>query len=192
MIKLIVGLGNPGLLYTKTRHNVGFIVVRAWAKRHGFRFKNDRRFLGKWAKGAVKEHALALLLPTTYMNLSGRAVARLVHFLKIPLKDLLVVADDVALPLGQVRLRPSGSSGGHNGLISIEQELSSADYPRLRVGIGRGEVLKDHVLGRFTKEELKGLEEGQRRAEEALALWLEQGIDRAMGQVNKKNSPEIG
>ena len=153
--RLIVGLGNPGKGYEQTRHNIGFEVVEAFALRFGMRFKRSWRNRGKIAKGVVDETPIVLLLPTTYMNRSGLAVKRSMHLNQIEVGDLLVIVDDIDLPFGTLRMREKGSSGGHNGLKSIEEALGSREYPRLRVGISdrtAGE-LKDYVLEKFSPEE---------------------------------------
>lgn len=156
---VFIGLGNPGRQYEMTRHNMGYLVVEAFARSLGWIFKEDRRFNARVVKGASGNKTVHLVLPLTYMNLSGTAVRRYVDYYKIPLNHLVVVVDDIALSFGQLRLRAMGSAGGHNGLKSIEACLGTNHYMRLRMGIGHpGEkVLADYVLDPFSsadKEEL--------------------------------------
>src|SRR5258708_5742010 len=133
---LIVGLGNPGREYALTRHNMGYLIVQAFAKAQEWNFKEEMYFEAHVAKGTIEGIKVQLLLPTTYMNLSGRSVQRYVEFYKIPVEGLIVVVDDVALDFGQLRLRTMGSPGGHNGLKSIQYALGTHHYKRLRIGIG--------------------------------------------------------
>jgi PTH1 family peptidyl-tRNA hydrolase len=185
---LIVGLGNPGSKYEKTRHNLGFIVVEAFAKKHGFSFKRGWRLNGKIAVGTVEEEKIYLLLPTTYMNLSGSAVRKAVNFYKLPLSQLLVVVDDVYIKVGAMRIRSSGTPGGHNGLKNIDASLGTQDYPRLRVGIGPEEggllngremALEDYVLGEFTPSEQTLLPLVAEKSISVIECWLSQGIEAA-------------
>ena len=145
---LIVGLGNPGPQYEMTRHNLGYLVVQAFARQLGWSLKEDRRFNAKVAKGVAGDHALHLLLPLTYMNLSGNALRRYLDYFKIALGHFIIITDDIALPFSQMRLRSMGSAGGHNGLKSIEACLGTSHYKRLRMGIGHpGEkMLANYVL----------------------------------------------
>ncbi|HAZ15102.1 MAG: aminoacyl-tRNA hydrolase [Chlamydiae bacterium GWC2_50_10] len=153
--KLIVGLGNPGREYEKTRHNMGYEVVKAFAEKQRLSFKRKFALLGRVAMGVVSDKQIVLLLPTTYMNRSGSAVKRCLTRYRIGNEELLVIVDDVDLPFGKLRMREKGSSGGHNGLKSIEETLGTQNYARLRVGISdhaEGE-LADYVLARFTSDE---------------------------------------
>lgn len=172
--RLIVGLGNPGKKYALTRHNLGFMIVQAFAKQKGWEFKKKFLLQGEVASGVEDDKKVTLFLPTTYMNLSGRAVRRAKDFSKFALVDLLVVVDDVALPFGKMRFRPAGSAGGHNGLKSIEQELGSQEYARLRVGIGtpQNEPLESYVLSSFTQDEQRQLPQLVDKGVEALTLWI--------------------
>lgn len=156
---LFVGLGNPGPNYEMTRHNIGYLVVQAFAQRLGWSLKEDRRFNARVAKGINEDKTIHLLLPLTFMNLSGTAVRRYVDYYKISLNHLVVVTDDIALPFGQPRLKLMGSAGGHNGLKSIEAHLGTSHYMRLRMGIGHpGEkVLADYVLDEFSSEDKQAL-----------------------------------
>lgn len=159
-ISVIAGLGNPGKKYELTRHNLGFLVVQELAAIHGWTFRDETEFNAKVATGRIDNQKVHLLLPTTYMNESGRAVKRYLDFYKFDPADLLVVSDDVSLPFGDMRLRLSGSAGGHNGLKSIQTHLGTFDYARLRMGIGSDFKLKtmaDFVLEIFKPEELQML-----------------------------------
>lgn len=186
--RLIVGLGNPGLAYQMTRHNVGFKVIQALGSKWGISFKEERKFQGLLGVHQFQETKVFLLMPTTYMNLSGESLQKVQAFFKINLEDILVVADDVAIPFGEIRLRKGGSAGGHNGLLSVEQHLGTRDYPRLRVGVGGpgNKALEAYVLERFMAHEAKELPHLQDRCLEAIDLWLQKGIDVAMNKVNVK------
>lgn len=157
---VIVGLGNPGKEYALTRHNMGYLTVQAFGNAQGWIFKEERYFEAYVAKGTVEGVIVHMLLPTTYMNLSGRAVKRYLDFFKIAHDSLIVVVDDIALAFGELRLRTMGSPGGHNGLKSIQHELETQHYVRLRMGIGMDladKSLADHVLDTFTSEEQREL-----------------------------------
>lgn len=183
---LIVGLGNPGKAYEMTRHNVGFEIVQTFAKAHQWNFRAVPQLKGELAQGALHGKKVVLLRPMTYMNLSGSSVQLCAHFFKVPLGHLMVVSDEIALPLGSLRLRGGGSAGGHKGLLSIEEALGTKEYPRLRVGVGdrtHGD-LADYVLGSFTAEERTALPSIIERAEKALDLWMISGMEAAMKQVN--------
>lgn len=172
--RLIVGLGNPGAAYEETRHNIGFRVIRALADKYKLSFRSASQLEGEVAKGIVQEKKALLFLPMTYMNESGHAVKRCLDYFKVPLGALLVVSDEIYLPLGTMRLRKEGSSGGHNGLKSIEAHLGSQNYARLRIGISdrqEGE-LADYVLGRFSPEEREKLPEIVEKACEQVIDWL--------------------
>ena len=186
-IRVIVGLGNPGKNYVLTRHNIGFLVVEELARRNGMSLKEDKEFHGKVAKGMVADHSVLLLMPTTYMNESGRAVRRYLDFYKIPLEDLIVVVDDVALTFGHMRLRKMGSAGGHNGLKSIEQHLGSQQYARLRMGVGRNlhcEDLADYVLSNFSLEEQKELSHFVLKSAKLLERLANENLTHVMNSGN--------
>lgn len=179
----IVGLGNPGKEYEMTRHNVGFIVLQALAQELGATFKKESRFEGWRAKSQEFE----LLLPATYMNESGRSCQKLLHYFQIDPSHLLVVVDDMHLPFGQMRLRAFGSAGGHNGLKSIEKELGTNHYMRLRVGIGRArESHVDHVLGKFSQEEQKALGPLVDKAVTFLRRLPVDGFSKVATELNQK------
>lgn len=182
---LIVGLGNPGSEYSGTRHNTGFMVVDAMAEEAGASF-DDKRY-GFVAETSVKGRKLFLLKPTTFMNLSGNAVRYWMNKENIPMEHLLVVVDDLSLPLGTLRLKGSGSNGGHNGLGHIQQ-LIGQNYARLRMGIGNeyprgGQV--DWVLGKYTEEDMKELQPAIDLGVDIIKSFVLQGIDITMNQYNK-------
>lgn len=187
-MKLIVGLGNPGSQYEKTRHNAGFLAVDRLVRRWAPSELPKGRFSGVAVEAAVKGEKCLLLKPTTYMNLSGKSVAEAVGFYKInPAMDLLVIVDDVALPTGSVRVRQSGSAGGHNGLSDIQQKLGTDAYPRLRIGIDACPPmmkLEDYVLGRFTSEQATLLEPALEKAADAAELFITSGVTAAMNTYN--------
>lgn len=187
---LIAGLGNVGEEYEGTRHNAGFMVLDALAGASGTSFSVER--LGAVAMCRVKGRQLLLLKPSTYMNLSGKAIQYWLQKEKLGVESLLVVVDDLALPLGEVRLRAQGSAGGHNGLKDIEGKLGTSGFARLRVGVGhdfpRGRQI-DYVLSKFSAEEQPLLAGAVQKAQEAVALSVTIGIDRAMNAVNTKSNP---
>ena len=199
-MKIIVGLGNPGREYAGTRHNVGFEVIDAIARKLGWTFgpgdEFDRlaktKFDGLAMDGTMElasggSEKLLLLKPTTYMNLSGRAVQAAKSFYQVTSGDLMIVLDEMALPAGTIRLRASGSDGGHNGLKDIQRALGTSQYPRLRIGIDAPPPRvpgRDYVLGRFSEEQRKRLEPAISRGGEAVLTWVERGINAAMNRFN--------
>ncbi len=185
---LIIGLGNPGESYRNTRHNVGFEVVKAFALANGFSFRHASNLIGELANGEVEGQKVFLLLPTTFMNSSGDAVRRCVDYYKVPVDQLLVVCDDVALPLGTMRIRARGSAGGHNGLKSVEAHLGTSHYVRFRIGVGdpSGKNLADYVLGKFLSEEKSIVEEMVKKAAAVLTLYMKSGIAAAMQEANAR------
>lgn len=182
---LIAGLGNPGPEYELTRHNIGFLTLDRLADVHGAQFKKDRLAEACYVKS--KGRTIYLIKPTTYMNLSGKAVNYWMQDLKIDKENLLVVTDDIALPFGKLRMRPKGSSAGHNGLQNIEDTIGGQDYPRLRFGVGndfpKGRQV-DYVLSRFPQEQLDQLPEIMDKAVEMIFSFTTVGIDRTMSQYN--------
>jgi peptidyl-tRNA hydrolase, PTH1 family len=188
--RVIVGLGNPGRKYEMTRHNMGFLVVKAFADSLGWSFKDETVFCAYIAKGKIDDIVVHLVLPTTYMNESGRAVRKYADFYKLSNENVVVVNDDVALEFGQTRMRIDGSSGGHNGLKSIENHLGTRHYVRLRMGIGRSndsdEALSDYVLDTFSKDELIGLNEFIDRGVKALRRLMKESITLVMNDINTK------
>ena len=186
---VFIGLGNPGKQYEKTRHNMGFLVVEAFANLQGLSFKQDKRFHAKVAKAQVGKAALYLLLPMTYMNESGRALKHYLEFYKIGVEHILVVCDDADLPFGNMRLRKKGSPGGHNGLKSIESHLGTDHYARLRMGVGRSHLprsLADHVLDTFTLEEVAILDDFVNRGAMVLKSLMSESITQVMNRINTK------
>ncbi|MBR7119680.1 MAG: aminoacyl-tRNA hydrolase [Lentisphaeria bacterium] len=189
VIKLVVGLGNPGREYESTRHNVGFMVVNKLLA--GFpagRFEESSSAESRLFTGRLRGKELALQMPQTYMNLSGKAVALYARRNQIKPEEILVISDDLDLPLGRIRLRAGGSDGGHNGLKSIIAELGSASFKRLRIGIGHQEsgTTADYVLGSFSTEETPVLNEVLERAAEAVNCVLSAGMSCAMNKYNVK------
>ena len=201
-MKLIVGLGNPGSEYVGTRHNVGFDVVDAVAERLGwvrpgeFNRSAKSAFDGLVVDGMLNLSAggvekVLLLKPTTYMNVSGKAVAAAMNFYKLTPPEVLVIVDELALPCGKIRLRPDGSDGGHNGLKSVKQMLGTDRYPRLRVGIDSSPPQmagKDYVLARFTPEQTPLMKTAINKATGCVATWADDGIVKAMNQFNTETA----
>jgi len=184
---LIVGLGNPGPDYARTRHNAGFLLVEKLATLWQAGWSNERKFNARIAKVERSGKRVLLCQPQTFMNLSGETVGALTDFYQLPLGQILVAVDDADLPFGEIRLRPSGSSGGHHGLESIEQHLSSREYARLRIGIGRKDgarQITNYVLGKFEADESGLLEKILNRSASQIESWLETGLQKAMSQFN--------
>jgi PTH1 family peptidyl-tRNA hydrolase len=183
---LIVGLGNPGMEYELTRHNIGFLVVDALAEETGASFKADR--LGDIAQGRIKNKAVYLLKPNTYMNLSGKAVRYWMQELNIAKENILVITDDIALPVGKLRMRTQGSAGGHNGLTNIEELINSKEYPRLRFGVGsdypKGRQV-EYVLGRWKDNEWEDVKISIGTAAEAAKSFVLQGAVKTMEVYNR-------
>lgn len=180
---LIVGLGNPGREYENTRHNVGFMILDLLAKKYSAPFRRE----AKWNAEIASANGMIFCKPQSFMNLSGEPVAAVSRFYKITPAETLAVFDDAALPLGKLRLRASGSAGGHNGLQSLLNHLGAGEnVPRLRVGIGGapGREMVSHVLGRFSREEEPLLSESLARAVDAITLAQTHGLDAAMNQFN--------
>ncbi len=185
-VKLVVGLGNPGPEYERTRHNVGFQVLDVLARRHRLTF-TPHRFRALVAEWRVNGQTVLLVKPLTYMNLSGEAVGPLARHHHVPPEAILVVYDDMDLPFGTLRMRPKGGSGGHKGVASIIQHLGTTEFPRLRVGIGRPPGRMDpvdYVLSPFTPEEEETMAVVREEAADAVELWVRVGTDRAMNRVN--------
>ena len=187
-MKVIVGLGNPGTRYALTRHNVGFQVVRMLSDRWSIPIRSTL-CRSKVGEGLVGASAVRLTLPQTMMNVSGEAVQCLISRWKLEATSFLIVCDDVSLPLGTVRVRASGSDGGHKGLASIIDSVQSREIPRLRVGIRSAVIQEDltaYVLGRFRSSEKKSLEEGFAKAVEACDVWVKKGLTAAMNLFNRR------
>ncbi len=184
---LIAGLGNPGNEYAHTRHNIGFDVVNAFVMKHGGQFRTDR--LAYVADVKWKGKNFVCICPTTYMNLSGKAVKYWLDKEKLTLEHLLVVVDDLALPLSKLRLKPSGSDAGHNGLKNLQEVLGTTDYAKLRFGIGNDYpkgLQADFVLGKWKKEEEPLVKLKLEKCVEVIEMFAAQGITTAMNQVNNK------
>ena len=188
-MKLIVGLGNPGPKYAGTRHNAGFDAVDLLARRHGAEWEAAPRgveaLVANWRAGGA-----IFAKPLTFMNLSGQAVVPLLQFYKIELADMLVIVDEVQLETGRVRIRPEGSAGGHNGLKSLIASLGTLGFPRLRIGVGRGDTRRDlanHVLARFEPDERSVIDDAIARAADAAELFIADGVPAAMNRYNRKD-----
>ena len=185
---LIAGLGNPGTEYAHTRHNIGFDVVNAFVQKHGGQFRSDRLALVADVKWKGKN--FVCICPTTFMNLSGKAVKYWMDKEKIAMEQVLVVVDDLALPLSKLRLKPSGSDAGHNGLKSLQEILGTKDYPKLRFGIGNDYpkgLQADFVLGKWKKEEEPLVKLKIEKSVELIEMFAAQGITTAMNHVNNKD-----
>lgn len=185
---LIAGLGNPGAEYARSRHNAGFMVVERLATRWQVAWTDSRRFQARLGRFTRSGRSGWLCLPQTYMNASGTAVAAVARFFRVPPERLLVVVDDADLPVGTVRLRPEGSSGGHHGLESVERELGTRAYARLRLGIGRQAGQREitrHVLGAFSPGEWRQFEPVLEHAVAAVECWLTDGVQTAMNRFNR-------
>lgn len=185
-MKAVFGLGNPGTGYEKTRHNIGRMVVASWARESGIKI-GGRRFEARTGIGSVGGEQVIAALPQTYMNLSGRSVARVTAYYRLDPDDIIVVYDDMDLGLGKIRIRPRGGDGGHKGIRSIIEELGSADFARLRIGIGRppdSDDTIDFVLMPFTTEEREIIDETITRAHDALVMILTDGVEPTMNEFN--------
>lgn len=187
----MIGLGNPGSKYEFTRHNIGFRIIDSLARDMGIEFNKVKSYYSLISRGMINNHKVMLVKPQTFMNLSGRAVNRVVSYYKIPLQDLLIVYDDLNLELGQVRIRKKGSSGGHKGIESIMQYLNSEDIPRLRIGIGNPSVnynfdCVSYVLSNFNNDEEDKIAEVIQLSTEAIKTIIEDGFEKAMRKYNRK------
>ncbi len=194
-MKLIVGLGNPGSEYRDTRHNVGFLVIDELTARWRVSDQWREKFGALHVKTTVGAEPVIVAKPLTFMNLSGHAIAGLAGFYKIDPPDVFVVTDDVALPVGRLRARREGGAGGHNGLKSVIEHLGTQAFPRMRVGVGRGDDrrdLTDHVLGRFDADERDTVSAAVLRAADATETFLRDGIERVMNAFNaaEKQDPD--
>lgn len=188
-MKIVVGLGNPGREYAGTRHNIGFMVNNRLARLIGAS-QVKKRFRSEIVEGIFDGEKFILVAPQTYMNLSGQAVREVVNWYHCPLDDLIVIADDLDLPFGTLRMRARGSAGGHNGLSSIFADVGSQEITRLKIGIGRGPgTASARVLSRFSPEEEKALPEVIDRSVAAVQLWAKDGVISAMNEVNRRAEP---
>lgn len=187
--RLIVGLGNPEPKYDHTRHNIGFAVVDALAIAWRWHWQDHKRFQGWFSEGTIQGDKRFLLKPKTYMNLSGQSVRAALDWYKLDPATVLVIYDDMDLPLGRLRLRLSGSAGGHNGMKSLISHLGTQHFPRLRLGIGKSDGGKDtvsHVLGRFTPTETPIVDQSLKLAIEAIEFSLREGIPKTMSRFNNQ------
>lgn len=184
---LIVGLGNPGGAYAGNRHNVGYAVAKEFSARQAIPVRRKGKLRSRVGVGEIGGKKVIIALPTTFMNRSGEAVARLVAFYGVHPKNVLVVSDDINLPLGRLRIRTKGSDGGHNGLRSVIAHLGTMEFPRLRLGIGleEAEPVADFVLGDFTEEETAIIRGGVEKAAEALETIVKEGAEKAMNEYNR-------
>jgi peptidyl-tRNA hydrolase, PTH1 family len=189
--QLIVGLGNPGNKYAQTRHNVGFDLLDSLAKRWQISFSDRKQFQGIYGEGiGFNNTKLRLLKPQTFMNLSGQSVRATIDWFKLPPESVLVVYDDLDLPLGKIRLRLAGSAGGHNGMKSIISHLGTQKFPRVRIGIGKSAGEKDtisHVLGKFSATETPVINEVIYLVNDAIEVSLKQGVEQAMNLYNSRS-----
>ncbi len=183
---LIVGLGNPEPEYSYTRHNMGFDVINKIAKKCGIDISRTK-FNGLYGSGIIKDEKVILLKPQTYMNLSGQSIKPFADFYKIPLENVIVIYDDMDVPVGNIKIRKKGGPGTHNGAKSVVHELASEDFPRIRVGIGKPvdeyDAI-DYVIGKLDEEKHKPLEAGINKAADAIIYYIEHGIDNAMNKFN--------
>lgn len=192
-MKLLVGLGNPGLQYEKTRHNAGFLVIDELARRHAAGSVPRARFSAATVEADIKGQRCLLLKPLTYMNLSGKSVGEAVRFFKVaPATDLLIIVDECYLPFGSIRIREDGGAGGHNGLSDIERALGTQQYPRLRFGIDPKPAYMDqadYVLSRFSDEQQAALPGALSKAADAAEAFVTEGAAAAMNKFNTRNRP---
>jgi len=191
-LKIVVGLGNPGLKYEFTRHNIGFRIVDSLARDIEIEFKRVKSYYSLISRGMINNHKVILVKPQTFMNLSGRAVSKVVSYYQIPHQDLLIVYDDLNLELGQIRIRKKGSAGGHKGMESIMQYLNSEDIPRLRIGIGNPSVnfnfdCVSYVLSNFNNnDERDKIKKVIQLSTDAIKAITEGGFEKAMRKYNRK------
>ncbi|HLR51937.1 MAG TPA: aminoacyl-tRNA hydrolase [Candidatus Avamphibacillus sp.] len=186
-MKCIVGLGNPGRKYKKTRHNIGFLVIDELLHRNRWKL-NKTKFNGDYALEHYQGEKVILLKPQTFMNLSGEAIRPLVDYYNIDIKDILVIYDDLDLPTGKIRLRQKGGHGGHNGIRSALEHLGQKDFKRLRIGIGRpvdATSIVDYVLSKFNKQEKEEVVSSIHKAADACEAWLENPFDQVMNEFNQ-------
>jgi PTH1 family peptidyl-tRNA hydrolase len=191
-VKIIVGLGNPGIPYEWSRHNIGFMVVNRFAEIHHITV-GTRRFKSLFGKGSIDSEPVILAKPMTYMNRSGEAVAKIVPFFKVGMKDLIVIHDDLDLPFGKLRIKQRGGDGGHQGIRSVIELMGGNSFLRLKIGIGRPLREMDpaeYVLAPFSAREKSSLDEALTRSAECLAVILREGIETAMNRYQKRRTTE--
>lgn len=186
-MKLIVGLGNPGKEYNNTRHNIGFFFLDSYAKSKNIEITKEK-FNGKYVEFIQENEKIILLKPQSYMNLSGEVVQKFTSFYKIPVNDILIIHDDLDLPLGKWKIKLKGSSGGHNGLKNIEQHLNTQEYKRIKIGISNDKTLdtKDYVLGKFNEAEQKQIENMKETIINMINDFLALDFEKVMSKYNKK------
>ncbi|MFC2948829.1 aminoacyl-tRNA hydrolase [Virgibacillus sediminis] len=185
-MKCIVGLGNPGKKYEKTRHNAGFMVIDELLNRHGWEL-NKKKFNGKYAIEQLEGEKVALLKPQTYMNLSGQSIRPLIDYYGMDPEDVLVIYDDLDLPAGKIRLRQKGGHGGHNGIRSTIDHLGTKEFKRIRIGVGRptnAMSIIDYVLGSFSKEEQERVDGSIQQAADACEAWIGESFPVVMNKFN--------
>jgi PTH1 family peptidyl-tRNA hydrolase len=191
-VKIIVGLGNPGIPYEWSRHNIGFMVVNRFAEIHHITV-GTRRFKSLFGKGSIDSEPVILAKPMTFMNRSGEAVAKIVPFFKVGMKDLIVIHDDLDLPFGKLRIKQRGGDGGHQGIRSVIESMGGNSFLRLKIGIGRPLREMDpaeYVLTPFSAREKSSLDEALTRSAECLAVILREGVERAMNRCQKRRGTE--
>ena len=185
-MKAIIGLGNPGMKYAGTRHNIGFDAVTAIADKYNLSI-NNKKFKGVYADGHIAGEKVLLVQPQTFMNLSGECVREVVDFYKLNPDEIIIICDDINLDVGRLRIRKKGSAGGHNGLKNIIAHLGTEEFPRIRVGVGEkteGWDLADYVLARFDKDSEPVIREALANVVGAVETWISEGIDAAMNRFN--------
>lgn len=184
---IIVGLGNPGTRYENTRHNVGFDTIDVLSSKHGIKV-SKLKFKALWGDGEIKGQKVILVKPQTFMNLSGESVREIIEWYKIPVQNVIIIYDDVDLPLGKIRIRPNGSSGTHNGMKSVIYQIHSDAFPRVRIGIGRqpeGWALADYVLSKINAEDRKVINESIINAADAVCEIITTDVESAMNKYSK-------
>ena len=185
-MKAIIGLGNPGMKYAGTRHNIGFDAVTAIADKYNLSI-NNKKFKGVYADGHIAGEKVLLVQPQTFMNLSGECVREVADFYKLNPDEIIIICDDINLDVGRLRIRKKGSAGGHNGLKNIIAHLGTEEFPRIRVGVGektKGWDLADYVLARFDKDSEPVIREALANVVGAVETWISEGIDAAMNRFN--------
>ncbi|AEA34076.1 aminoacyl-tRNA hydrolase [Hippea maritima] len=188
---LVVGLGNPGKEYALTPHNVGFMVCDSLSFLFDFDFTLKNKFKGFFGEFSLGSYKVGVLKPITYMNLSGISVGEVFSFYKIPLNRLIVIHDDVDLPLGRIKIKKNSSSGGHKGVESIIQTLSSKDFARVKIGVGREGNVRDYVLRNFKENELEIVNQAVRLSADAVVCIIKEGLNKAMNEYNSLNREVI-
>jgi len=197
-MKLIVGLGNPGSSYANNRHNIGFMCLSAFAKQHNINF-NKKQGRARTGTGDIAGHPVILARPQTYMNASGQAVDHLVQRYKVNLADLMIIHDDIDLPLGKIRIKQGGGAGGHHGIESVIDWLENPDFVRMRIGVGRPAAIHDDrdaavinfVLNNFSEKEKQVIIPALTRALDALNCWITEGLAPAMNKFNRNNETAV-